>query len=38
MNRERKRARRVDEGIKREEWEDYFMGLLDGKNKVGERK
>lgn len=28
MNRERSRTRRVNENIKREEWENYFMGLL----------
>lgn len=28
VNRERRRVRKVDEGIRREEWEEYFMGLL----------
>lgn len=30
VNRDRRRARRVNEGIKREEWEEYFMRLLGG--------
>lgn len=28
VNRDRRRARRVNERIKREEWEEYFMRLL----------
>lgn len=30
VNKERRKTRRVDEGIKRGEWEEYFMGLLGG--------
>lgn len=28
VNRGRRRVRKVDEGIRREEWKEYFMGLL----------
>ena len=30
VNWERKRRRRIEEGIKMEEWEEYFKGLLGG--------
>lgn len=28
VNRGRRRVRKVDEGIRRKEWKEYFMGLL----------
>lgn len=30
INRERKKKARINEGIKMEEWKEYFMGLLEG--------
>ena len=30
MNRERRKRRRVEEGIRMEGWEEYFKGLLGG--------
>lgn len=30
VSREGRRTRRMSEGIKREEWEEHFMGLLEG--------
>lgn len=30
VNRERRKVRRVEKSIKKEEWEEYFMGLLRG--------
>lgn len=30
VNRKRRKVRRVNKGIRREEWEEYFMSLLGG--------
>lgn len=30
VNRERRKTRRINEGIKREKWEEYFRKLLGG--------